>query len=307
MQPSALSSVTFIPSPSQKDQAAAWFYALQKTITQSLEVLEEELASMDSSNSSLPDTGLPAQKFTFTPWKRQEEGKDGDFGGGTMGVLRGGRVFEKAGVNVSTVYGSFAEKFAKEIPGCSDDPRFWASGISLVIHPRNPFVPIVHMNTRMIATQKGWFGGGADLTPCIPFEEDTRDFHAALKKTCDDHGADYYERFKKWCDEYFYLPHRNEPRGVGGIFYDYLDQATFDHLFSFTKAVGLALNSIYPEIVRRHYTKNYGEEEKRTQLKKRSRYVEFNLIYDRGTHFGLKTGGNTDAILVSMPPMAMWE
>lgn len=305
------SPVSFIPSQAQKEQASAWFDSLQKIITQSLEKLEEELASMDGVRPNLPDPGLPAQTFAFTPWKRQEDGQEGDFGGGTMGVLRGGRVFEKAGVNVSTVHGMFSEKFAKEIPGCegsSDEARrFWASGLSLVIHPRNPFVPTVHMNTRMIVTQKGWFGGGADLTPCIPFEEDTRDFHAAFQKACDEHHPTYYPRFKKWCDEYFYLPHRQEPRGIGGIFYDYLEDDSFENLFSFTKAVGLAFNAIYPEIVRRHYMKPYGDKEKRAQLKKRSRYVEFNLIYDRGTHFGLKTGGNTDAILMSMPPMAMWE
>jgi len=299
---SSPSNLSFFPTVSQKEEASRWFSSLQTLITQTLEGIEETFSKSDHQ-----DTSIAPQKFTFTPWKREEDGKIGDFGGGLMGVLRGGNVFEKAGVNVSTVYGEFSEKFAKEIPGCQNHRQFWASGLSLVIHPRNPFVPIVHMNTRMIVTSKAWFGGGADLTPCIPFDEDTQGFHQSMKKACDDHNPDYYPRFKNWCDEYFFLPHRQEARGIGGIFYDYVEEGTFEELLAFTKSVGLAFNDIYPKIVTRRFQEAYGEEEKRIQLKKRSRYVEFNLLYDRGTHFGLKTGGNVDAILMSMPPMAMWE
>lgn len=291
MQPAIQNSIL-----SQQERASLWFEELRMQIARSLERLEKECTLHQD---------IPPATFTLTPWDREQDGKTGNFGGGIMGVLRNGRVFEKAGVNVSTVHGQFSEKFAKEIPGCSENRDFWASGISLVIHPRNPYVPIVHMNTRFIVTQKAWFGGGTDLTPAIPFEEDTETFHDACKRACDPFDRDYYPKFKAWCDEYFYLPHRQEPRGIGGIFYDYLE-GDFDSLFAFTQSVGSALRDVYPEIVRRRFETFYGNAEKETQLKKRGRYAEFNLIYDRGTHFGLKTGGNIEAILMSLPPVATW-
>jgi coproporphyrinogen III oxidase len=222
-----------------------------------------------------------------------------------MALLKG-RVFEKAGVNVSTVHGEFSPEFRSQIPGAETDPRFWASGISVVIHPRSPHIPAAHMNTRHIRTTKGWFGGGADLTPVFPVEQDTADFHAALKGACDAHGADYYPRFKKWCDEYFFLKHRNEPRGVGGIFYDYHDTSDFERDFAFTRSVGEAFVAIYPALARRHLKETWTPEQRQAQLVKRGRYVEFNLLYDRGTLFGLKTGGNVEAILMSLPPEVAW-
>ena len=248
--------------------------------------------------------------FERSTWKRpkNEDGTEG--GGGVTSVMRG-RVFEKVGVNVSTVYGSFSEKFQSQIQGAEEDPRFWASGISIVSHPRSPHVPIAHMNTRMIVTTKNWFGGGADLTPIFQNDQDKADFHGALKAVCDDHDTGhfsegYHPKFKKWCDEYFFLPHRTEMRGVGGIFYDYLDTGNWDADFSFTQDVGRAFLDIYPKILRRNVNKNWTEKERRTQLIKRGRYVEFNLIHDRGTKFGLMTGGNTEAILMSLPPLASW-
>ena len=222
-----------------------------------------------------------------------------------MAVMRG-RVFEKVGVNVSTVHGQFSEKFAAEIPGGAENPNFWAGGVSLVAHMRSPHVPAVHMNTRHIVTSKAWFGGGADLTPMVPDEADSADFHAAMQACCDRFDPEYYPKYKKWADEYFYLPHREEARGVGGIFYDYLDTGDWDADFAFTQAVGEAFLDIYPKLVRRHMHRAWTDAEREHQLIRRGRYVEFNLIHDRGTQFGLKTGGNTEAILMSLPPDAKW-
>jgi len=275
-----------------KRRASEWFETLRDRLTAGLEAVEDELAAEQ------PEGG-PAGRFERKSWTRPGGG------GGTMAILRG-RVFEKAGVNVSTVHGEFSEEFRKQIPGAEKDPRFWVSGISAVIHPRSPHVPAAHMNTRHIVTTKAWFGGGADLTPVFPNDRDTADFHAALKSACDAEDASYYPRFKEWCDRYFFLPHRNEPRGVGGIFFDYHDTGDFERDLRFTRRVGEAFLAIYPELVRRHFRKPWTEAERRAQLVKRGRYVEFNLLYDRGTLFGLRTGGNTEAILMSLPPEVMW-
>jgi len=288
----------------KKQIAADWFKDLQNQICSAFEELEDELAEGQKAH-------LPAGRFEKTPWTRENSGepnKSGSVlhGGGTMTVMRG-RVFEKVGVNFSQVHGTFSEQFAKQIPGAEEsNGDFWASGISLVAHMQSPLVPAVHMNTRMIATSKSWFGGGADLTPMYPDEQDTKDFHGAFKECCDKHDPEYYPEFKEWCDRYFYLPHRDEPRGIGGIFYDYLDRKGWDNDFAFTKDVGTTFKNIYCDIVRRSLNKDWTEEQREHQLVKRGRYVEFNLLYDRGTQFGLKTGGNTEAILMSMPPEAKW-
>lgn len=281
----------------KKKQAAAWFKDLRDQICAAFERLEDTVTGPNASMAFEP------ARFERKTWQR-----DGDGGGGEMSVMRGGRVFEKAGVNISTVYGEFSEQARSQIPGAEEDPRFWASGVSLVAHPRSPLVPIAHMNTRMIVTTKGWFGGGGDLTPVYPQDADTRDFHAAFKAACDAHGevADY-QRYKEWCDEYFFLPHRGEARGVGGIFYDYLESGDWAEDFAFTQDVGMAFRDIYPEVISRHMNEAWTEEHTRAQLAKRGRYVEFNLIHDRGTKFGLMTGGNIEAILMSLPPLAAWE
>jgi len=270
--------------------AANWFKTLRDQIRDSFELLEEELTGTYNDR--------PPGKFEVTNWDRA--------GGGTgeMSVMKG-RVFEKVGVNISTVYGEFPEEFRQKIPGTETSGSFWASGISLVAHMHSPLVPAVHMNTRHIVTSRSWFGGGADLTPMIPYEEDTEKFHQALKAACDKHDGSYYTRFKDWCDDYFFLPHRDEARGVGGIFFDKLDENWNDD-FAFTQDVGRAFADIYPQIVRDHMNKSWTAEQREHQLVRRGRYVEFNLLYDRGTTFGLQTGGNTEAILMSLPPEVKW-
>jgi coproporphyrinogen III oxidase len=276
----------------QKAKASAWFRQLRDDICKRFEALEDELSG----------SSKPAGHFARTPWQRAEGG------GGEMSVMKG-RVFEKVGVNISTVHGEFSEIMRKEIPGADKNPKFWASGISLVAHMCSPLVPAVHMNTRMIVigdNTKHWFGGGGDLTPMYPNEQDTNDFHAAFKSACDRADPSYYEKFKKWCDEYFFLKHRNEPRGIGGIFYDYIDTGNWQKDFAFTQDVGKTFADIYPAIVRKHMHESWTPEQREWQLAKRGRYVEFNLLYDRGTRFGLMTGGNTDAILMSLPPEVKW-
>jgi coproporphyrinogen III oxidase len=279
-------------SDALQDRAARWFSELRDSICAAFEAIEAEYAA------KRPDEG-PAGRFERKPWAREGGG------GGTIALMQG-RVFEKVGVNVSTVWGEFAPDFRAQIPGAAEDPRFWASGISLVAHLRSPLVPAVHMNTRHIRTTRSWFGGGSDLTPMFPDAADTQAFHAALQTACDAYDATYYPRFKAWCDEYFFLKHRNESRGVGGIFYDYLDSGDGERDFAFTRAVGKAFLGIYPAIVRRHVFEPWTAEQRRHQLVRRGRYVEFNLLYDRGTLFGLKTGGNVEAILMSLPPEVAW-
>ena len=278
-------------------RASAWFRTLRDMICTEFEAIEREAGS--------------DAVFEYTPWQRDAvEGGEGDAGGGTRGLMKG-RVFEKVGVNISTVSGGLSKDFAASINGASAEQNaFSATGISLVAHMANPHVPAVHMNTRFLTTTKAWFGGGADLNPPLPYDEDTAEFHAAFKAACDAHGPDYYNRFKTWADDYFYIPHRKVHRGVGGIFYDHLecpDEAAWEANFAFTKAVGEAFLAVFPRLVRRRMGMDFSPADKARQLEWRGRYAEFNLVYDRGTLFGLKTGGNIDAILMSLPPEATWS
>jgi len=271
----------------RRQRAADWFAALRDQICAEFEAIEDEFA------------GGSGARFLRNEWERAGGG------GGTMAVMKG-RVFEKVGVNVSVVHGEFATEFRAEIPGASEDPRFWAAGISLVSHPCSPLVPAAHMNTRHIVTRKAWFGGGGDLTPIYPDELAAADFHAALREACDGYTPDAYAKYKKWCDEYFFLPHRNEPRGTGGIFFDYLDSGDWERDFTFVREVGEAFREGYAAIVRQRMRLPWTDEQRRHQLVRRGRYVEFNLLYDRGTRFGLRTGGNVEAILMSLPPEVAW-
>lgn len=279
----------------QQSAARDWFESLRDRICAAFEAIEAEAGS--------------SACFTYTPWNRDGD-PEGKGGGGVQGLMKG-RIFEKVGVNVSTVGGTFSPEFASTIHGAGEDnPGFFATGISLVAHMANPHVPAVHMNTRFLNTTKRWFGGGADLNPPIPYAEDSAAFHARLKAACDPHGGDYYARFSKWAEDYFWIPHRQVHRGVGGIFYDHLDcegDAGFDANFAFTRDVGKAFLDIFPQIVRCRMDMAASEEDRRRMLAYRGRYAEFNLVYDRGTLFGLKTGGNIDAILMSLPPVATWE
>ena len=284
----------------RKQKAAAWFRSLQKSLFAAFERLEDEAGPLYAD--------MPPGRFVETPWKRGDGSTDQ--GGGVMGMLHG-RVFEKAGVHFSEVHGEFSEEFRGQIPGAEEDPRFWACGVSLIAHTRNPHAPAAHMNTRMLVTTKTWFGGGGDLNPMHPAyrtreHEDTRAFHAAYKTTCDRHDPSYYPEHSAWCDRYFHLAHRDEPRGVGGIFYDRLNSSDWERDFAYTQDVGRCFLEIFPALVAKRMDQPWTEDDEDKQLVQRGRYAEYNLLYDRGTTFGLKTGGNVDSILSSLPPRARW-
>jgi coproporphyrinogen III oxidase len=286
----------------RKMRARAWFEALRDRIVADFEALEDQAPAALYS-------GAPG-RFVKTPWQRAKGPDSQDQGGGTMGMMRG-RLFEKVGVHTSTVFGLLPPEFARQVKGAGEARMFWASGISLIAHMRNPHVPAVHMNTRMIVTTESWFGGGADLNPTLDAARtqshpDTAAFHAAMRAACDGFDEEWYAKYKKWAEEYFWLAHRGEPRGVGGIFYDHHQSGDWDKDFAFTQGVGEAFRKVYPEIVRGRWHTPWNETERREQAKWRGRYVEFNLLYDRGTTFGLKTGGNVESILSSMPPIAEW-
>ena len=288
----------------RKELASKWFADIRDQICSDFEGLEDELSGGNKAD-------LPAGRFERKPWDRADSDQPNASGsvlngGGEISIMRG-RVFEKVGVNISLVHGKFAKEFAAKIPGADEsNGEFWASGVSLVAHMQSPLVPAVHMNTRMIVTSKGWFGGGADLTPMYDNDNDKQTFHAALQANCDAHDPHYYQEHKEWADRYFYLPHRDEPRGAGGTFYDYLDSGDWEADFSYTRGTALAFKEAYCHIVRDHMNEPWNEEQREHQLIKRGRYVEYNLLHDRGTQFGLKTGGNTEAILMSLPPEVKW-
>jgi len=283
----------------KKQQAADWFRTLRDDICARFEALEDACENVQTAR-------VAAGRFSRKSWDRVNQADGAPGGGGVMSLMSGGRVFEKVGVNISSVHGTFTPEFAKQIPGADEDPSFFATGISLVAHMQSPRVPAVHMNTRFIVTTKNWFGGGADLNAPLPNAEDTAFFHDAFKTTCDNHDPDYYAKYKKWCDEYFYVPHRNRARGEGGIFYDQLASGNWDDDFAFTRDVGSTFLNTYPQLVDKHMNEPWTAEEREIQLQYRGLYAEFNLVYDRGTTFGLKTGGNVEAILMSLPPEAKW-
>jgi coproporphyrinogen III oxidase len=298
-----MADAPFTPDPQQR-AAEQWFQSLRDRICAAFEALEDEGAGLPA----LADAPASPGRFVRTAWQRTDH-MGGPGGGGVMAVMKG-RVFEKVGVNCSTVFGQFSPEFARTIPGAEEDPSFFATGISLVAHMANPHVPAVHMNTRMLATTRRWFGGGADLNPALPRAEDEASFKAHLRAACDRHHPDYWPRHSAWCDEYFFNRHRNRPRGVGGIFYDWLeyeDEAGFAAHFAYTRDVGEAFLAAFPQIVRRRMAEPWTAEDRLSLLRYRGLYAEFNLVYDRGTLFGLKTGGNIDAILMSLPPEARWD
>ena len=270
----------------KKDLASNWFKLLQNAICDDILKIEKNKLN-----------------FQSTSWNRSSKK---DEGGGEYRILKNGKIFEKVGVNFSKVYGKFPKQFQKNIPGASKDPRFWASGISIVMHMQNPYIPAMHFNTRFICTTKNWFGGGMDVTPAIKDEKEKKNFHKILKAMCDRHNKNYYKKYKKWCDEYFYLPHRKEARGIGGIFFDYKND-NFENDFKFVRDVGVTFQMLFNEIIKKKLKRKWTLKDKEFQYIKRGRYAEFNLLYDRGTKFGLQTGGNVEGILMSLPPIAKWK